>query len=194
MESVFAIIAEPNRRAILRLLASSERSVGEIERSCDCRSPRSPSTCGCCARPASWSRASMRSGASTGSGPSRSWRSTPGSLPSAASGRPTSTRSNATSIGWIKHHVERKETMSSREDVCAGPRRGRRGPEGRREVDARSRPRAPPPAGEGLAGADRPRAPARMGAVRRRPEPRRRRPGEALDGRDADAAGLRDAA
>jgi DNA-binding transcriptional ArsR family regulator len=28
----FAIIAEPNRRAILSLLATSERSVGEIER------------------------------------------------------------------------------------------------------------------------------------------------------------------
>ena len=32
MESSFTIIAEPNRRAILGLLASSERSVGEIER------------------------------------------------------------------------------------------------------------------------------------------------------------------
>jgi DNA-binding transcriptional ArsR family regulator len=32
MESVFDIIAEPNRRAILSLLASSEQSVGEIER------------------------------------------------------------------------------------------------------------------------------------------------------------------
>jgi DNA-binding transcriptional ArsR family regulator len=31
MESSFAIIAEPNRRAILNLLASSERSVGDIE-------------------------------------------------------------------------------------------------------------------------------------------------------------------
>ena len=31
MESAFAIIAEPSRRAILSLLASSERSVGEIE-------------------------------------------------------------------------------------------------------------------------------------------------------------------
>src|ERR1700682_4360430 len=31
MESAFGIIAEPNRRAILSLLASSERSVGEIE-------------------------------------------------------------------------------------------------------------------------------------------------------------------
>lgn len=32
MESVFQIIAEPNRRAILSLLASSEQSVGGIER------------------------------------------------------------------------------------------------------------------------------------------------------------------
>jgi DNA-binding transcriptional ArsR family regulator len=31
MESSFAIIAEPSRRAILSLLASSERSVGDIE-------------------------------------------------------------------------------------------------------------------------------------------------------------------
>jgi DNA-binding transcriptional ArsR family regulator len=33
VESAFAIIAEPNRRAILSLLASSEKSVGEIEHS-----------------------------------------------------------------------------------------------------------------------------------------------------------------
>src|SRR5690242_16167419 len=32
MESVFEIIAEPNRRAILSLLVLSEQSVGEIER------------------------------------------------------------------------------------------------------------------------------------------------------------------
>ena len=31
MESIFEIIAEPNRRAILSLLASSQQSVGEIE-------------------------------------------------------------------------------------------------------------------------------------------------------------------
>jgi DNA-binding transcriptional ArsR family regulator len=31
MDSAFEIIAEPNRRAILSLLASSQRSVGEIE-------------------------------------------------------------------------------------------------------------------------------------------------------------------
>src|SRR6202166_148857 len=32
VESVFEIIAEPNRRSILSLLVSSQRSVGEIER------------------------------------------------------------------------------------------------------------------------------------------------------------------
>jgi DNA-binding transcriptional ArsR family regulator len=32
VESTFAVIAEPSRRAILGLLASSERSVGELER------------------------------------------------------------------------------------------------------------------------------------------------------------------
>ncbi|MGC0773059.1 MAG: metalloregulator ArsR/SmtB family transcription factor [Candidatus Acidiferrum sp.] len=32
MDSVFEIIAEPNRRAILGLLVSSQQSVGEIER------------------------------------------------------------------------------------------------------------------------------------------------------------------
>jgi DNA-binding transcriptional ArsR family regulator len=32
MESVFEVIAEPNRRAILSLLVANEQSVGEIER------------------------------------------------------------------------------------------------------------------------------------------------------------------
>ena len=32
MESVFEVIAEPNRRSILSLLVSSQQSVGEIER------------------------------------------------------------------------------------------------------------------------------------------------------------------
>ena len=32
MESAFAILAEPSRRALLKLLATSERSVGELER------------------------------------------------------------------------------------------------------------------------------------------------------------------
>jgi DNA-binding transcriptional ArsR family regulator len=32
VETVYAVIAEPNRRAILNLLVASQRSVGEIER------------------------------------------------------------------------------------------------------------------------------------------------------------------
>jgi DNA-binding transcriptional ArsR family regulator len=32
MESAFTILAEPNRRALLSLLATSERSVGELQR------------------------------------------------------------------------------------------------------------------------------------------------------------------
>jgi len=32
MESAFSVLAEPNRRAVLDLLLTSERSVGEIER------------------------------------------------------------------------------------------------------------------------------------------------------------------
>ena len=39
MESTFAIIAEPSRRAILSLLASSERSVGDIEEELDLPQP-----------------------------------------------------------------------------------------------------------------------------------------------------------
>jgi DNA-binding transcriptional ArsR family regulator len=39
MESSFTILAEPNRRAILGLLASSERSVGDIERKLDMPQP-----------------------------------------------------------------------------------------------------------------------------------------------------------
>ena len=32
MASAFAVLAEPNRRAMLHLLATSERTVGELER------------------------------------------------------------------------------------------------------------------------------------------------------------------
>jgi DNA-binding transcriptional ArsR family regulator len=39
VESVFEIIAEPNRRAILNLLVLSEQSVGEIERQLDMPQP-----------------------------------------------------------------------------------------------------------------------------------------------------------
>ncbi len=39
MDSVFEIIAEPNRRAILSLLATAELSVGEIERKLRMKQP-----------------------------------------------------------------------------------------------------------------------------------------------------------
>jgi DNA-binding transcriptional ArsR family regulator len=39
MESVFEVIAEPNRRAILSLLVSSPQSVGDIERQLDMTQP-----------------------------------------------------------------------------------------------------------------------------------------------------------
>jgi DNA-binding transcriptional ArsR family regulator len=52
VESSFAIIAEPNRRAILSLLLSSELSVGEIERELRLRSdsgfPSASDTCAMC--------------------------------------------------------------------------------------------------------------------------------------------------
>jgi DNA-binding transcriptional ArsR family regulator len=39
METTFAILAEPSRRAMLQLLAASERTVGEIERHLDLPQP-----------------------------------------------------------------------------------------------------------------------------------------------------------
>ncbi|RDU98720.1 ArsR/SmtB family transcription factor [Trinickia dinghuensis] len=39
MESTFAVIAEPSRRAILSLLAASERSVGDIEQELNLSQP-----------------------------------------------------------------------------------------------------------------------------------------------------------
>ncbi len=39
MESVFHVIAEPNRRAILGLLVASERTVGELEAQLDMSQP-----------------------------------------------------------------------------------------------------------------------------------------------------------
>ena len=39
MESAFAVIAEPSRRAILALLANGERSVGDLESALDLSQP-----------------------------------------------------------------------------------------------------------------------------------------------------------
>jgi DNA-binding transcriptional ArsR family regulator len=50
---VFEIFAEPNRRAILSLLVSSQQPVGEIERQLGMPQPTCQGTCECCARPVS---------------------------------------------------------------------------------------------------------------------------------------------
>lgn len=71
MESTFAIVAEPKRRAILSLLLESSRSVGELERALKLSQPSVSNTCACCARLGSWSRASKRSAGSITCGRSR---------------------------------------------------------------------------------------------------------------------------
>jgi hypothetical protein len=102
MESAFGIIAEPNRRAILSLLASSERSVSEIEHQLRMPQPSVSET------PALLKREWTHSDASTGSGLNRSRRSMLGWLPSGVSGPTTSTRSNATSIAWNRCPPEKE--------------------------------------------------------------------------------------
>src|SRR5258708_22389874 len=82
--------------------------------------------------------------------------------------------SNATSTTWINQH-QRKGRQGEEDDrsrsvhTRSGQRRG--GAEGRRKVDAHSRQRTAPLAEKSLAGANRPGASARVGALRRRWEP-----------------------
>src|SRR5207249_2764737 len=87
--------------------------------------------------------------------------------------------SNGTSTAWgtpkkIKQHG-RKGRQGEEDDRSRSVRTGsgqRRGSaEGRRKMDAHSRQRTAPPAGKSLAGANRPGASARVGALRRRWEP-----------------------
>jgi len=78
MATTFEAIAEPNRRRILELLADRERPVGELVARSRSASRRCPSTCGCCATPASSRPAATLSGGSTGSVPSRCATSTSG--------------------------------------------------------------------------------------------------------------------
>src|ERR1700704_5390841 len=81
---------------------------------------------------------------------------------------------NATSTAWINQH-KRKRRQGKEDDRSRAIRTGSgqrgAGTKGRREVDAHPRPRAPSPAGKSLAGAYRPGASARVGALRRRWEP-----------------------
>ena len=119
----------------------------------------------------------------------------PGWRRSAGSGPLTSMRSNATSTAWINQH-QRKGRQGEEDDRSRAVRTGSgqrgAGPKGRREVDAHSRPRTAPPAGKSLAGAHRPGASARVGALRRRWEPGHGwNHGEAHHGGSAHAAGFR---
>src|SRR5229473_3874275 len=86
--------------------------------------------------------------------------------------------SNATSTAWINQHQRKgrqgEDDRSRAVHTGSGQRgAGTKGPgtEGRRQVDAHSRQRTAPLAGKSLAGAYRPGASARMGALRRRWEP-----------------------
>src|SRR5258706_10632014 len=98
----------------------------------------------------------------------------PGSLRSVGSGPLTWMLSSVTSTAWINQH-ERKGRQGEKGDRSRAVRTGSGqrggGTKGRREVDAHSRQRTAPLAGKGLAGARRPRASARVGALRRRWEP-----------------------
>src|ERR1700716_1402969 len=82
--------------------------------------------------------------------------------------------SSATSTAWIDRH-QRKRRHGEENDRSLAVRTGSgqrgAGAKGRREVDAHSRQRAAPLAGKSLAGANRPSAAARVGALRRRSEP-----------------------
>src|SRR5271157_1289395 len=98
----------------------------------------------------------------------------PGWLRSVGSGPLTWMLSNATSTTWI-NQPQRKGRQGEEDDrsravhTGSGQRGG--GTKERREVDAHSRQRTAPLAGKSLAGANRPSASARMGALRRRWEP-----------------------
>jgi DNA-binding transcriptional ArsR family regulator len=108
MQSVFEIIAEPNRRAILSLLVSSQQSVGEIERQLRMTQP-SVSKHLRVLRDAGFVE-------STVDAQRRLYR-----LSSAGSGPLTWMLSNATSTAWINprnHQPQRKGRL----------RRRRRGP------------------------------------------------------------------
>src|SRR3981081_525931 len=103
--------------------------------------------------------------------------------------------SNATSTTWIKQH-QRKGRQGEEDDrsraVHTGSGQRSAGTKGRREVDAHSRQRTAPLAGKSLAGAYRPGASARVGALRRRWEPGYGwNHGEANHGGTAAAAGFR---
>ena len=116
MESAFEIIAEPNRRAILSLLVSSEQSVGEIERQLRMSQPtvskhlRVLRDAGFVESTVDAQRRLYRLKPE----PFRRWMT--GWRSSAGSGPRTWMLSNATSTGWSKprQHQRRRNSMRPR--------------------------------------------------------------------------------
>ena len=172
---MFDIIAEPNRRAILSLLVSSQQSVGEIER--QLRMPQ-PTV-------SKHLRVLREAGfvESTVDAQRRLYRLKPEPLQEVDAWLAPFRRFWSAHLDALERHLDRmdpsprtkeedkEEEMNDREPYTPGPASGAQVRKGRRAVDARSRQRAAPLAGESLAGADRPRASARVGALRRRCEP-----------------------
>ena len=125
MESSFAIIAEPNRRAILSLLPSSERSVGEIERQL-----RMPQTVRVQAPPRA-ARGRLRGGARRSpaarlSAPARAahgGRRLAGAFPALLDGPRRCARTPSRSDG-AGHPRKGREAMSNREKYAPGPAAG----------------------------------------------------------------------
>src|ERR1043166_2816552 len=116
----------------------------------------------------------------------------PGWLRSVGSGPLMWMLSNATSIAWSSQH-QRRGRQGEDDDrsraVHAGSGQRGAGTKGRGEVDAHTRQRAAPLAAKSLAGAYRPGAAARVGALRCRWEPEYGwSQGEAHHGRSAHAA------
>ena len=194
MESTFSIIAEPNRRAILSLLAAAERSVGDIERAAATAAALGVQTPARAARgrlrgvARGRTTASLSDQARAAHGDRCLARSVPSLLVGACRRARTSSRSHGVTPPRRK---EEKETMSAHRKYISrarprAPRFRRKGRSGRWFSSAICVIRR-----QSLGGADRSGASARMGAVRRRPKSRHVRHGQALDGGRADAAGFR---
>ena len=194
---MFEIIAEPNRRAILSLLVSSEQSVGEIERQLGMAQPTVSKHL----------RVLREAGfvESTVDAQRRLYRLKPEPLQEIEAWLAPFRRFWSAHLDALERHLDRMDpptrTKGRRRQgegsdrsraVRTGAGQRGAGTKGRREVDAHSRQRTAPLAGKSLAGAHRPGASARVGAIRCRWEPGYGwTHGEAHHGGSAHAAGFR---
>ncbi|MBV9084726.1 MAG: helix-turn-helix transcriptional regulator [Acidobacteriaceae bacterium] len=96
------------------MLASSERSVGEIERQLRIPQPTVSKHFGCCAKPVSWKPPWTHSVVSTDCGQNHFKRWMPGWPSSASSGPCTSMLSNAISTAWLNPHQRKRRQGGDR--------------------------------------------------------------------------------